>query len=349
MQFIISEGGVGDVIALTATVREFHKQRPFEEIYVSTGGRHDAVFENNPHVTPKPKGGAAVMVEMEVNNDRGNLAVSFGIQAGIHVTDHTPELWLTQEERSTCPIGYEGGRRVIVIDPWSRCISRRWKWDRWAEVVAELRKKYLVVTGGKRVPDHVSRNVDDRLLDGELDLTDALTLREQAVLLERADLFLGMDSGGVHLAAAVGCPQVAIYSRSNWYSRSYWNTTPVFNALHPCVPEFCNRTCGNPQGFCLDGIHPGQVLDAVELALMRFPRGQKAHSGIGQAPGRQAPRVGIPGTSRGGLRGHDDDGAELDRHVQSTRVGLPARFDRPPARASGDGPATPGNGTAAGG
>ena len=111
MRFYIHEGGVGDVIALTATIREYHKARPAEEIYVSTGKRHDDIFYNNPHLAGSPKGGAAVVLEMEKYNDVGNLAVSFGIQAGIQVVDHTPEIWLTPEEKGACPVGLERGRK----------------------------------------------------------------------------------------------------------------------------------------------------------------------------------------------------------------------------------------------
>jgi ADP-heptose:LPS heptosyltransferase len=318
MRFYIHEGGVGDVIALTATIREYHKARPAEEIYVSTGRRHDDIFYNNPHLAGSPKGGAAVVLEMEKYNDVGNLAVSFGIQAGIQVTDHTPELWLSPEERAACPIGFDR-RKVIVIDPWARCQSRRWTWERWDEVVRELRKRYLVVVSGKRVPDHVSLGTEDRPLSGELDFTNQLSLREQAAMLERADLYLGMDSGGTHLAAAVGCPQVVLYSRSAWYSRSYWNTTPVYNQKHPCT-GMCNRVCGNPLGFCLDDIHAPQVLESVELALGRFPRAsaQKTHQDFGQARGREGASGRLDGGTNGGpLRRVANDHPQLVGHLRN--------------------------------
>ena len=349
MRFYIHEGGVGDVIALTATIREYHKARPAEPIYVSTGRRHDDIFYNNPHVTGgRPKGGAAVVLEMEENNDVGNLAVSFGIQAGIIVTDHTPELWLTDEDRVHSYWGIES-RRVIIVDPWARCAARRWTWERWDEVIAELRRKYLVITCGFRVPDHVSMNVDNRALKGEIDVTNQLTLRQTASLMERADLYIGMDSGGTHLAASVGCPQVTIYSRSNWYSRSYWNTTPVYNPLHPCI-AMCNRVCGNPLGFCLDGIHAPQVLDAVELALGRFPRArEKAYQGVGQA--RRGQGAGSRNGNRAGggpLRGDHHDRPELVGHLRNPCFAPGAGDPACPTATNplGDGPAF--GGTSAG-
>src|SRR6185295_12691666 len=103
-----------------------------------------------------------------------------GLQAGFEVQDHTPELWLTQEERSGCPIAFDK-RKTIVVDPWARVESRRWRWERWEEVVHELRKRYRVVTAGKRIPDHVSRTRDLRPLPGEIDVTNRLSLRESAV------------------------------------------------------------------------------------------------------------------------------------------------------------------------
>jgi len=275
VRFYLYEGGVGDALALTATIREYHKAFPSEQVTVSTGRRYDDVFRHNPHLSPRPSGGRVVSLETEEYNDRGNIAVSFGLQAGISVVDSTPEIYLTQEERSNCPVAFEPRRKVIAVDPWARVQSRRWTWERWDEVVRELRKRYLVVGIGRRDTDYVTKERDVRPLATEIDFTNRLQLRQTAVLLERVDLFLGMDSGGAHLAAAAGCPSVVIYSRSVWHSRAYWNCTPVWNIKHPCAPEFCNRTCGNPNGYCLDGIYPDRVLESVDLALRRFPRGAK--------------------------------------------------------------------------
>ena len=56
-----------------------------------------------------------------------------------------------------------------------------------------------------------------------LNLAGKLTPRESAAVLERARLFIGHDSGPMHLAAALGTPCVAIFSARNkpgvWFPR----------------------------------------------------------------------------------------------------------------------------------
>jgi len=313
VRFYLYEGGLGDSLALTATVREYHKKFPLEPITVSTGRRYDAVFQGNPHLAARPEGGAAVVLAMEKFNDRGNIAVSFGLQAGIEVVDHTPEIFLTGREREEAArIPLPEGRPVLALDPWARSTARRWRWERWEEVVNELAKKYTVVGIGQRVPDYVLGSRDLRRLPVHLDLTGSLRVRQTAALLERADLFIGMDSGGAHLSAAAGCPSVILYSRSAWHSRAYWNTTPVYSPSLPCAAALCNWKCGNPNGFCLDHVQADRVLETIELALRRFPRAdQKTDQGLGQAEGGRTAPLEIPGRSGQDLQCHDHDDSEL--------------------------------------
>ena len=50
------------------------------------------------------------------------------------------------------------------------------------------------------------------LLPGAIDLVGALSLSEAAACLQRCTLFIGNDSGLMHLAAAAGIPTVGLCS-----------------------------------------------------------------------------------------------------------------------------------------
>jgi ADP-heptose:LPS heptosyltransferase len=93
-----------------------------------------------------------------------------------------------------------------------------------------------------------------------------------AALLERCDLFIGGDSGPLHLAAAVDTPTVGIYGPTDpkrLAPRGTWHR--VVAQAAPCAPCYTPDTVhledvtvcrqGNP--ICMLEIKPGDVLDAA--------------------------------------------------------------------------------------
>jgi heptosyltransferase-1 len=60
-------------------------------------------------------------------------------------------------------------------------------------------------------------------------LAPRLTLKEAAVVLHRAALVVGVDTGLVHLATAVGAPTVGIYCGSDPAKNGLYATTPIYN------------------------------------------------------------------------------------------------------------------------
>ena len=64
-------------------------------------------------------------------------------------------------------------------------------------------------------------------------LAPRLTLKEAAVLLQRAALVAGVDTGLVHLATAVGTPTIGIYCGSDPAKNGLYATTPIRNLGSP--------------------------------------------------------------------------------------------------------------------
>jgi heptosyltransferase-3 len=94
--------------------------------------------------------------------------------------------------------------------------------------------------------------------------------RETAALLQRACLFIGHDTGTLHLAAAAGTPIVGIYSARNvpgkWYSDKptdtfLYNRTDCFGC--ECVKS---EECPNERR-CITSIQPSEVFAAAKRQL----------------------------------------------------------------------------------
>lgn len=92
----------------------------------------------------------------------------------------------------------------------------------------------------------------------------ALDVRSAAFALKRCALYLGNDTGTMHLAAAVGVPCVAIFSARErpgmWYPHG--NNNRVFRSRIEC--EGCGLSvCVKRKNECLKQISTAEVRAAV--------------------------------------------------------------------------------------
>jgi len=98
-------------------------------------------------------------------------------------------------------------------------------------------------------------------------LNEAISLPELAFLLQKVDLFAGLDSGVLHLAMAMGKPTVSVfrdYQRSQeWVPRG--NRHIVLKCLCEC--DLKKRNLCGQEARCLAAIPPQEVAEAM-LALL---------------------------------------------------------------------------------
>ena len=94
--------------------------------------------------------------------------------------------------------------------------------------------------------------------DGELPLL--------AALLARAKLYLGHDTGAMHLAAAAGRPVAAIFGGGHW-PRFRPVGRQTISVVHPLPCFGCNWDCHFESAPCVKSIAPADVRSAVERLL----------------------------------------------------------------------------------
>ncbi|WP_431305338.1 glycosyltransferase family 9 protein [Sediminicoccus sp. BL-A-41-H5] len=86
--------------------------------------------------------------------------------------------------------------------------AKRWPIARFAELAAALDRPIVIGGGPAEAP--LAREIQARL-PGALDLTGRTDLRQLAAVARRAALCIGNDSGPTHMAAAAGCPTLALF------------------------------------------------------------------------------------------------------------------------------------------
>ncbi len=208
---------------------------------------------------------------------------------------HEVEYWLevvgllgagTEDKRMQAPFSEEDEREVeellqgskgsplVALHPGSGGYSpaRRWPPERFAQVADGLIEEYgveVALVGGPE-EGRLTRQVASLMSHPSLDLGGRTSLPLLAALLRRCHLFVGNDSGVMHLAAAVGTPVVAIFGPSNPSAWGPWGVkSEVVRVEMDCSPCFYRgfrlgrrEGCHDPK--CMDGITPEMVLAAVE-------------------------------------------------------------------------------------
>lgn len=188
------------------------------------------------------------------------------------------------EEQFSCAVD----RPLIVCHVGAGTSAKHWPVEHWRELIRRLPADHdarLVLIGSERdrigAGDNTAQGAMLALVVGMQssaiakehsdidDRTGQLTLSQLAAVLERADLFVGADSGPAHLAAAVGTPVVVLFSGTNdprqwqpWGPRVEVVRQPV--ACSPCHRESCPLADDHP---CMRGLSPDAVLAAVKQAL----------------------------------------------------------------------------------
>ena len=158
-------------------------------------------------------------------------------------------------------------RPYAVIHPAAMTDTKRWALENFAAVGGILKKQgwQVVATAGPGEEWLATRLAAS--LPGSL-LMLGLTMPKLAELIRGADLYLGNDSGPMHLAAAVGTPTVAVWGSS---SSTRWHPWSVPHRVvqnpfdcNPCAGYRC-EVAQTP--LCIESVSVDQVAGAVQDLL----------------------------------------------------------------------------------
>ena len=166
---------------------------------------------------------------------------------------------------------------VVAIHPGSGgySLARRWSAEGFAQVADALAERHgarIVLVGASA--DGVSQ-VASLMRSEAVNLEGKTTLGQLAAILKKCDLFIGADSGVMHLAAAVGTPLAAIFGPSNHRAWGPWPRDcrhVILRADLPCSPcSYVGYSVGQREGCqamtCMKATTPQMVLAAAESIL----------------------------------------------------------------------------------
>ena len=161
-------------------------------------------------------------------------------------------LHLTDAERAVAraALGALAEGPLMVCGPATKMQSKDWGGDNWRELLARLHTEYpehRLVLVGAREDAEASEFAAQEWTGAKVNLCGRLSPRETAAVLEHADVFLGPDSGPMHLAASAGVPCVIAFSAHGlpgvWYPAGdrhqiVYHQTDCFGCgLESCIVE----------------------------------------------------------------------------------------------------------------
>ena len=190
------------------------------------------------------------------------------------------DLRLTADEKAAARASTAslGNTPYLVCAPGCKAPANDWEDANWAALFDRLSRQYdgkyaLVLTGAES-----ERPRNDRLLAAwhgpSLNLCGN-TPREAASVLARAELYLGPDSGPMHIAAAVGTRCVSIFSSrlglGMWFPHGWPSRHRVLYHRTDCSP--CGlEVCTVERKRCILSITPREAFDAAVSLLDHQPR-----------------------------------------------------------------------------
>lgn len=169
--------------------------------------------------------------------------------------------------------GAQQRKPVFVLHLGAGTAAKQWSAAAWQELLGRLIVEHdprIVLVGTAADRELAEEVLAGRAWPGVSNWLGQLSLLELAALLERADLFVGGDSGPAHMAAALDRPTVVLMSGTNhlWQWRPQGRNVAVLRHNVACSP--CHRSdCAWHEHPCMAGLTPAAVAMRIEHLLQR--------------------------------------------------------------------------------
>lgn len=183
----------------------------------------------------------------------------------------TGEIPFAQEDREAVDklLQEEGlqDARIVALNPIARWKTKLWDWDRFAHLADMVKRAFpceIVFTGS-----HSDQEITEKILalmkEKGKSFAGRTSLKELAYLYTRSALLICTDTGPMHIAAAMGCPVVALFGpTAPWRTGPYGSGHRVLKDTVNCSPCF-NKKCDHM--ICMQRLTVEKVFETVAELL----------------------------------------------------------------------------------
>ena len=179
-------------------------------------------------------------------------------------------------------IGAGGGSRKYSVDSYISAFK---------SIIKSTNKEVaFIVIGGKAEAEDAEKFQNSLPYDCVLNLVEKTTLRETMAVIAQADMFIGNDTGVMHMAAAAKVPIIAVYRQpkdkdhvvpgvfSEFERFAPWQALAVVlrpeHTLGDCKNAMVYGGCKEPNAHCINQVKPEEVVEAFEKLNYIISRGK---------------------------------------------------------------------------
>jgi lipopolysaccharide heptosyltransferase III len=166
---------------------------------------------------------------------------------------------------------------VIAIQPFSLWKYKEWGMEKYAVLVRRICSEYgfpVIITGSleEREKAHEIKKTGG---PNVYNFAGKTSIGMFSAILKSCKLFIGGDSAGIHVAAAVGTPTVSIFGPASlfaWAPRGKQHAI-VYNETLSCVPCDLKGCEGRGISRCLDELTVDDVMSVVKGQIDKIING----------------------------------------------------------------------------
>ena len=185
----------------------------------------------------------------------------------IQADSRNPQLWLTPEDANSADrlldqLGLQRSQSIAMLQPGARYWFKAWPPERFAELADHLTAQYScqVLIGGSHQDIDLAQQIRQMAKSSPVIMAGRTTIKQLAAIAKKSVLFVGSDSGAMHIASAVGTPVVALFGPSN---PREWG--PRGGPVEVLYKELDCRSCFHPT--CIRGEENCMRLIAVDEVM----------------------------------------------------------------------------------
>lgn len=156
---------------------------------------------------------------------------------------------------------------LVAINPMAKWKTKLWESKKFAILADRLQKELackIIFTGSRQdraEMDEIIESMDEQAVN----LAGQTGLKELAYLYSKCQLLITTDTGPMHIAAAMGCPVVALFGpTAPWRTGPYGRGHKVVRddiECSPCFKKRCNHVS------CMKNITVDKVFETVKEKL----------------------------------------------------------------------------------
>jgi heptosyltransferase-3 len=158
---------------------------------------------------------------------------------------------------------------VVIVHPTSRWLFKCWTAEGNAKVADYLERRSgakVIITSGPDIREiEKAEKIIGLMETRPISILGTLTLNQLAALIDRAGLFIGIDSAPMHMAAALKTPVIAFFGPSGEHNWGPWGEGHnIIKKDMPCMP--CGKAGCNDskRSECLEAITVKDVIPFLE-------------------------------------------------------------------------------------